>query len=89
MRMDKLLSLELTRSEKDLLLNDLEIPPEIDGKLRLLAQRGNSITVKLTLEQLDQVIAALEEASHGAEEQELAKAYRDLIAKLERKRSAG
>jgi uncharacterized protein (DUF1778 family) len=86
--MDKLFSLELTRSEKDLLLNDLDVPPEIDAKLRLPAQRGNSITVKLALEQLDRLIGALEEAANGAEERELAKAYRDLIAKLERSRSA-
>ncbi len=82
--MDKLFSIELTRSEKELLLNDLDITEEIAGKLRLLTPRGNSISVKLTMAQLDEVLGALEEAAHGAEERELEKAYRDLAAKLER-----
>ncbi len=82
--MDKLFAIELTRSEKDLLLNDLDIPQEIGGKVALLTPRGNTISVKLTMDQLDQVLAALEEAAHGAQERELEKAYRDLAAKLER-----
>jgi hypothetical protein len=44
---EKLFPIELTRSEKDLLLNDLDLDSIVSGKIRLLAQRGNTIVVKL------------------------------------------
>jgi hypothetical protein len=81
---EKLFPVELTRSEKDLLLNDLDLDPVVSGKMRLLAQRGNSIVVKLEREQVERMVDALEEAAANAREAELAKAYRDLCAKLER-----
>lgn len=82
--METLFSIELTRSEKDLLLNDLDLDPVVGDKLRLRAQRGNTILVKLEREQVGRVVNALEEAAADAAEAELAKAYRDLVAKLER-----
>ena len=81
---EKLFTIELTRSEKDLLLNDLDLDPIVGDKMRLRAQRGNTIVVKLEREQVERVVNALEEAAAGAGEAELAKAYRDLCAKLER-----
>jgi hypothetical protein len=81
---EKLFTIELTRSEKDLLLNDLDLEPAVSDKMRLLAQRGNTITVKLEREQVERIVDALEEAAADAREAELAKAYRDLCAKLER-----
>jgi hypothetical protein len=81
---ETLFSIELTRSEKDLLLNDLDLDPVVGDKLRLRAQRGNTILVKLEREQVGRVVNALEEAAADAAEAELAKAYRDLVAKLER-----
>ena len=82
--MGKLFTIELTRSEKDLLLNDLDLDSVVGDKMRLLAQRGNSIVVKLEREQVERMIDVLEEAAAEAGEAELAKAYRDLCAKLER-----
>ena len=82
--MEKLFTIELTRSEKDLLLNDLDLDSVVVDKMRLLAQRGNAIVVKLEREQVERMVDALEEAAAGAGEAELAKAYRDLCAKLER-----
>jgi hypothetical protein len=81
---EKLFTIELTRSEKDLLLNDLDLESIVGDKMRLLAQRGNTIAVKLEREQVERMIDALEEAAADAGEAELAKAYRDLCAKLER-----
>ena len=82
--MEKLYTIELTRSEKDLLLNDLDLDSIVGDKMRLLAQRGNTIVVKLEREQVERMVDALEEAAADAGEAELAKAYRDLCAKLER-----
>jgi hypothetical protein len=81
---EKLFTIELTRSEKDLLLNDLDLDSVVGDKMRLLAQRGNTIVVKLEREQVERMVDALEEAAADAGEAELAKAYRDLCAKLER-----
>jgi len=81
---EKLFTIELTRSEKDLLLNDLDLDSIVGDKIRLLAQRGNTIVVKLEREQVERMVDALEEAATKAGEAELAKAYRDLCAKLER-----
>lgn len=80
----KLFTIELTRSEKDLLLNDLDLDSIVDDMMRLLAQRGNTIVVKLEREQVERMVDALEEAAADAGEAELARAYRDLCAKLER-----
>ncbi len=82
--METLFTLELTRSEKDLLLNDLDLDPVVGDKLRLRAQRGNTLVVKLEREQVARMVSALEEAAADTGEAELAKAYRDLCAKLER-----
>ena len=82
--MEKLFTIELTRSEKDLLLNDLDLDSVVGDKMRLLAQRGNTIVVKLEREQVERMVDVLEEAAAEAGEAELAKAYRDLCAKLER-----
>ncbi len=82
--METLFTIELTRSEKDLLLNDLDLDSIVGDKMRLLAQRGNTIVVKLEREQVERMVDALEEAAADAGEAELAKAYRDLCAKLER-----
>jgi hypothetical protein len=81
---EKLFAIELTRSEKELLLNDLDLETVVGDKMRLLAQRGNTIVVKLEREQVERMVGALEEAAADAGEAELAKAYRDLCAKLER-----
>ena len=82
--MEQLFTIELTRSEKDLLLNDLDLDPVVGDKMRLRAQRGNTIVVKLEREQVERMVNTLEEAAAEAGEAELAKAYRDLCAKLER-----
>ena len=81
---EKLFTIELTRSEKDLLLNDLDLDPTVGDKIRLRAQRGNTIEVKLERGQVERMVDALQEAAAGTGEAELAKAYRDLVAKLER-----
>ena len=81
---NKLFTIEFTRSEKDLLLNDLDLDSIVGDKMRLLAQRGNTIVLKLEREQVERMVDALEEAAADAGEAELAKAYRDLCAKLER-----
>jgi len=81
---EKLFTIELTRGEKDLLLNDLDLDSVVGDKMRLLAQRGNTIVVKLEREQVERMVDVLEEAAAEAGEAELAKAYRDLCAKLER-----
>ena len=82
--MEQLFTIELTRSEKDLLLNDLDLDSIVGDKIRLLAQRGNTVVVKLEREQVERMVNTLEEAAAEAGEAELAKAYRDLCAKLER-----
>ncbi len=82
--MEKLFTIEITRGEKDLLLNDLDLDPVVGDKLRLLAQRGNMIVVKFERTKIERIVSALEEAAANTGEAELAKAYRDLCAKLER-----
>jgi len=81
---EKIFAIELSRSEKDLLLNDLDLDPVVSGKLRLIAQRGNTILLKLERGQVERLVNALEEAAAKTGEAELVKAYRDLCAKLER-----
>ena len=63
--MEKLFTIELTRSEKDLLLNDLDLDPVVGDKLRLLAQRGNTIVVKLEREQVERMVERARGSSGG------------------------
>jgi hypothetical protein len=57
---------EATCSEKELLLNDLDLETVVGDKLRLLAQRGNTIVVKFEREQVERMVDALEEATADA-----------------------
>ncbi len=82
--MEKLISLELGRGEKELLLNIQGLDPEVSRRLQVTAMHGNSFQVKLPLEKLRSMIDGTEKEAEQAEDENTAKAYRELLAKLER-----
>ena len=81
--MEKLITLELTRGEKELLLNMPDPDPEVSRKLQVGAVHGNSFQVKFTVEKLRSMIEGTEKGAEQAEDENLQKAYRELHQKLD------
>lgn len=87
--MDKLISVEISRSERDLLLNIEDLNPEVGRKLKVATMQGNAFRVKYPEDVLNTMIDGLTAASDATKETELAKSYADLRGKLERAVKAG
>jgi len=87
--MDKLITVEFSRSERDLLLNIEDLNPEAGRKLKVATMQGNAFKVKYPQDILTSMIDGLEAAADRTGEADLAKSYGDLRAKLERAVKAG
>lgn len=81
---EKLITLELTRGEKELVLNMPGIVPEIPRKLQVLVMHANSIYVKFTADQIKAMIEGADKGAEQAEDENVQKAYREIQAKLDR-----
>ncbi len=82
--MEKLLKIELTRSERDLILGIPKIDSEIQRKLNVTAVMGNACVVRLTPEIVRGLIALVAAEAGKADGEDLQREYRTLQSKLER-----
>ncbi len=82
--MEKLITLEFGRGEKELLLNMPDLDAEVSRKLKVIAVHGNTFQVKFTADKLRSMIDGAEKGAEQAEDENTAKAYRELHDKLDR-----
>ncbi len=82
--MEKLLKIELTRSERDMILSIPEIDSEIERKLNVTTVMGNACVVRLTQDIVRGLITLVTAEAGKAESEDLQRSYRTLQSKLER-----
>jgi hypothetical protein len=82
--MDTTLTVELTRSERELVLNILHISPEVEKKLVSTRITDNRYHIELTTAELQGIINGLASESNHTDDRTLARAYDELREKLEK-----
>ncbi len=82
--MDKTLTVELSRSERELLLNILHIGPEVEKKLVTTKITGNRYHVELTATELQGLLNGLTSEANHTDDRTLARAYEELHDRLEK-----
>ncbi len=82
--MDKALAVELSRSERELMLNILHISPEVEKKLISTRITGNRYHVDFTTAELQGLINGLASESNHTDDRTLARAYDELRERLEK-----
>ncbi len=82
--MDTPLTVELSRSERELVLNILHISPEVEKKLVSTRITGNRYHVELTTAELQGIINGLASESNHTDDRTLARAYDELREKFEK-----
>ncbi len=82
--MDKALTVELSRSERELLLNILHINPEVEKKLISTRITGNRYHVAFTAAELQGLLNGLASESNHTDDRTLARAYDELHERLEK-----
>jgi hypothetical protein len=82
--MDTTLTVELTRSERELVLNILHISPEVEKKLISTRITGNRYHIEFSAAELHGIINGLSSESNHTEDRTLARAYDELREKLEK-----
>jgi hypothetical protein len=86
--MDKLLKIELTRNERDMILGLPKIDPEIERKLNVTAVIGNAFIVRLAPDKVSGLIALLTAEAGRSDDEDLQRSCRALQSKLERAEKA-
>ncbi len=81
--MERQISIDLKRSERELLLNVLDIDPAVEKKLIKPQSKGNLLSIVLTAEELSGLLAALAREADTAEDPNMRRAYEELQEKLE------
>jgi len=82
--MDTSLTVELSRSERELVLNILHISPEVEKKLLSTRITGNRYHVDLSTAELHGIINGLASESNHTDDRTLARAYDELREKFEK-----
>ncbi len=82
--MDTTLTVELSRSERELLLNILHISPDVEKKLVSTRITGNRYHVELTSAELQGLLNGLASESNHTDDRTLARAYDELHERLEK-----
>jgi len=82
--MDKTLTVELSRSERELMLNILHISPEVEKKLVSTRITGNRYHVEFTTAEIQGVLNGLASESNHTDDRTLARAYDELHERLEK-----
>ncbi|HVP17862.1 MAG TPA: hypothetical protein VMU36_02635 [Spirochaetia bacterium] len=82
--MDKALTVELSRSERELMLNILHISPEVEKKLVSTRITGNRYHIEFTPAELQGVLNGLASESNHTDDRTLARAYDELHERLEK-----
>jgi hypothetical protein len=77
------LTIELSRSERELLLNILDIDPSVGKKLATARITGRVYRVELTRDELSGLGAGLAAEAAGADDSNLRRAFEELQEKLE------
>ena len=89
MSMEGQIPLELKRSERELLLNVLDMDPVVVKKLQHPQAKGNLLSVDLTPEELSKVLAGVAAEIGAADDEHMRKAYEELQERLENIERAG
>ena len=82
--MEQALTVELTRSERELVLNILHINPEVEKKLISTRITGNRYHIEFTVAELQGILTGLTSESNHTDDRTLARAYDELHEKLEK-----
>ncbi len=82
--MDTTLTVELSRSERELLLNILHISPDVEKKLVSTRITGNRYHVEFTSAELQGLLNGLASESNHTDDRTLARAYDELHERLEK-----
>jgi hypothetical protein len=82
--MDTPQTIELTRSERELLLNIRHIPAEAEKKTLAARITGNRFHIEFTPAELDGLMAGLSSEANYADDRTMARAYEELREKLEK-----
>ena len=75
---------ELTRSERELLLNILHIAPDVEKKIVDSRIEGNRFHITFTPAELEGLLNGLTSESHATDDRTMARAYEELREKLEK-----
>jgi hypothetical protein len=82
--MDTPRTFELTRSERELLLNILHIAPDVEKKIVTSRITGNRFHIEFTPSELEGLLNGLSSESHATDDRTMARAYEELREKLEK-----
>ncbi len=82
--MDTPLTVELTRSERELLLNILHIAPEVEKKIISSKITGNRFHIEFTPKELEGLMSGLASETNATDDRTMARAYEELRQKLEK-----
>ena len=83
-RMETPQSVELTRSERELLLNIRHITPEVEKKIVSSRITANRFHIELTPPELEGLMAGLASEANYTDDRTMARAYEELREKLEK-----
>jgi len=82
--MDTPLTIELTRSERELLLNILHIAPEVEKKIISSKITGNRFHIEFTPKELEGLVNGLNSEMNATDDRTMARAYEELREKLDK-----
>ncbi len=82
--MDNMLAVELSRSERELVLNILHISPEVEKKLVSTRITGNRYHIEFAAAELQGIVNGLASESNHTDDRTLARAYDELRERLEK-----
>jgi hypothetical protein len=82
--MDMPRTFELTRSERELLLNILHIAPDVEKKIVGSRIDGNRFHIEFTPSELEGLLNGLTSESHATDDRTMARAYEELRQKLDK-----
>lgn len=83
-RMDAPQSVELTRSERELLLNIRHIAPDVEKKIVSARITGNRFHIEFTPAELEGLLTGLASEANFTSDRTMARAYAELRDKLEK-----
>jgi len=82
--MDAPQSVELTRSERELLLNIRHIAPEVEKKIVSARITGNRFHIEFSPAEIDGLMAGLASEANFASDRTMSRAFAELREKLEK-----
>ncbi len=82
--MDTPQTIELTRSERELLLNIRHLAPEVEKKIVSSRITENRFHIEFTPAELDGLLGGLASEARASDERTMSKAYDELREKLEK-----